>query len=124
SLGHQFQQFSTRGRVLKALLCAISTPVRSLMTDAVSTRTILPLAEALGAAFGALPQVAAVALAGSYASRVADAQSDIDLYVYADTPIPIDRRTAIMLQFTDQGVLDNQFWEPGDEQHRITAILA
>src|SRR5947209_7867762 len=104
---------STRSR--SELIDLLSDAPTERRMDSVPARRILPLAEAIATAFGTLPQVAAVALAGSFAGQVADAQSDIDIYVYADTPIPVDRRTALMLQFTAHGAIGNQFWEPGDE---------
>jgi hypothetical protein len=74
-----------------------------------------PLADAVAAAFGALPAVVAVALAGSRTGPLTDDRSDIDLYVYAREPIPAASRIAIMHQFTDHGGIDERFWEPGDE---------
>ncbi|MFL7811100.1 MAG: hypothetical protein AB8I80_20850, partial [Anaerolineae bacterium] len=42
----------------------------------------LKLARALAASFSAFPQIEAIAVAGSLAADAADADSDIDLYVY------------------------------------------
>jgi hypothetical protein len=77
--------------------------------------SIPPLDEAVAAAFGALPAVVAVALAGSRTGPLVDERSDIDLYVYAREPISAESRIAIMNRFTDHGGIDERFWEPGDE---------
>jgi len=73
------------------------------------------LAQAVSAAFGALPQVTAVAMAGSRIGPTQDDRSDVDLYVYVDEHIPADERIAIMHRFAERGEIDNRFWEPGDE---------
>lgn len=46
-------------------------------------------AEEVAHHFAQLPQVAAIALGGSQASGAADAESDIDLYVYTKADIPL-----------------------------------
>jgi hypothetical protein len=84
-------------------------------SNPVPPRSIPPLADAVAAAFGALPAVVAVALAGSRTGPLADDRSDVDLYVYARGRIPIESRIAIMHHFTDHGGIDEQFAEPGDE---------
>lgn len=73
------------------------------------------LAQMVAAEFSALPQVEAVALAGSRTAQVSDATSDFDIYVYTREDIPVTRRAAIASRFAEQIELDNQFWEPGDE---------
>lgn len=73
------------------------------------------LAQAVSAAFGALPQVTTVAMAGSRIGPTQDDRSDVDLYVYVDEHIPADERIAIMHRFAERGEIDNRFWEPGDE---------
>jgi predicted nucleotidyltransferase len=81
----------------------------------VPPRSIPPLADAVAAAFDALPAAVGVALAGSRTGPLADDRSDIDLYVYARERIPAQSRLAIMHRFTDHGGIDERFWEPGDE---------
>jgi predicted nucleotidyltransferase len=76
---------------------------------------MLPLAESVAARFALFPQVSAIALGGSEGAGEADALSDIDLYIYAGTEIPADRRRAIACDFADRLEVDNRFWEPGDE---------
>jgi hypothetical protein len=73
------------------------------------------VAQKVATVFGALPQVVAVALAGSQTTGCADSRSDIDLYIYSDKPLPIHERQCIVQRFAGQGELDNHFWEPADE---------
>lgn len=73
------------------------------------------LARAVAAELGRLPQVLAVAMAGSRTSGNHDARSDIDLYVSAREEVPVERRREIAER---RGILvevDNRFWETGDE---------
>ena len=87
------------------------------------TDEALGLAEAVAARFAAVPEVAAVAIAGSRLAgpvlgvRIAP-DADLDLYVYAERPVPLAARAEIAREFAgDDGAieLDNRFWEPGDE---------
>jgi hypothetical protein len=73
------------------------------------------LAASVAAAFANLPNVAAVALAGSGVTGAADEQSDVDLYVYAGAPVAIADRVAIATGFATRSEVGNDFWEPGDE---------
>lgn len=74
-----------------------------------------PLAKAIAAKFGALPQVVAVALAGSRRSGTSNEASDYDFYVYVQEDIPVEVREAIAQEFPERLEINNQFWEPGDE---------
>jgi hypothetical protein len=89
------------------------------MTDGalLPTETTMPaaLARHVAAAFAALPQVLAVATAGSRTTDVADDRSDIDLYVYAVELVAITDRAAIATSFAPRPEVGNHFWEPGDE---------
>ena len=80
-----------------------------------STESPLLLADAIAGRYGRLPQVEAVALAGSQASGTADRGSDLDLYVYTRAEIPVDVRTSIATARAEVAEVDNRFWEPGDE---------
>jgi molybdopterin biosynthesis enzyme MoaB len=80
-----------------------------------SLQEIPPLAKAIAAKFGALPQVVAVALAGSRTTGVSSETSDFDFYVYVQEDIPVDIREAIAKEFGEHLEINNQFWEPGDE---------
>ena len=74
------------------------------------------LARRVAAAFADLPEVDAVALGGSQANLVADADSDIDLCVYArGGEVSIARRAVIAADARGAAELDNRFFEPGDE---------
>lgn len=76
---------------------------------------IPPLAKAIAEKFGALPQVVAVALAGSRTSGTSNEGSDYDFYVYVQDDIPLDIRKKIAQEFAEHAEIGNQFWEPGDE---------
>jgi catechol 2,3-dioxygenase-like lactoylglutathione lyase family enzyme/predicted nucleotidyltransferase len=86
------------------------------MTDNVKNELLAPdvrpLVHRLVQRFGELPQVVAVALAGSRGSGAHDSQSDFDLYVYTLRDIPVDFRRALLHEAAE---IDNRFWEPGDE---------
>jgi predicted nucleotidyltransferase len=73
------------------------------------------IANRVAAAFANLPEVVAVALAGSDVTGAADEQSDIDLYVYAGAPLAMADRVAIATSFAARAEVGNDFWEPGDE---------
>ncbi len=75
------------------------------------------LAAQVGALFAGLPQVVAVALGGSRAGGSADADSDIDLYVYTRGEIPLAERERIVAQSGGavRSSLDLTYWGPGDE---------
>ena len=73
------------------------------------------IVEEIAEQFAQLPQVTAVALAGSLTGTLSDVRSDIDLYVYSHEPIPLAQREAIARRDSTQMQLDNHFWEDGDE---------
>lgn len=73
---------------------------------------ICAMVRPLAARFGRLPQVVAVALAGSHGAGAGDARSDFDLYVYALREIPVAFRRSLA---GPAGEIGNRFWEPGDE---------
>jgi hypothetical protein len=73
------------------------------------------LLDQITAEFAALPQVRAVALAGSQGGKLADDRSDIDLYVYADSEPPEAWRAGLAGKFGERASIGNRFWEPGDE---------
>ncbi len=77
---------------------------------------IRDFAEKLATAYSTIPQVKAVALAGSRTgSSEPDASSDIDLYVYQDGEIPISARQQIASENSAETEIGNRFWEEGDE---------
>jgi hypothetical protein len=79
----------------------------------VSSEALL-LAKQIAARFAAIPDVEAVALAGSQTSPFADQRSDIDLYVYAIKPVALSSRAEVV-RGAHQAEIGNSFWEPGDE---------
>jgi hypothetical protein len=74
----------------------------------------LSVAERLARLFASLPQVEAVALAGSQTSDFADANSDVDLYVYVSEDVPLHERAKIAAG-TPHAEIGNTTWESGDE---------
>ncbi|NJM74196.1 MAG: DUF4037 domain-containing protein [Scytonema sp. RU_4_4] len=73
------------------------------------------LAQTIASEFSKLPQVIAVALAGSQAVNASDELSDLDFYIYIQEEISIDIRSEISKKFANHSEINNQFWEPGDE---------
>jgi hypothetical protein len=67
--------------------------------------------------FAELPQVEAIALGGSQRSQVSDAHSDLDLYVYTRSDIPLTARQAIVDRAggATKADLGLTHWGPGDE---------
>ncbi|MBI1255919.1 MAG: DUF4037 domain-containing protein [Chloroflexi bacterium] len=78
------------------------------------------LAQRLATRFGELSQVEAVALTGSASMGVADAYSDIDLYVYVRANIPVSDRIAVASPYVAADAeFDNQFWGAADSWHDL-----
>jgi len=84
------------------------------MTASHTSSPALALAQRVTDRFAVIPHVEAVALAGSRTSPFADAQSDIDLYVYGTEIIPIPIRAEVARD-ASRAEVGNAFWEPGDE---------
>jgi hypothetical protein len=74
----------------------------------------LDLARKLAARYGELPQVEAVALTGSLNTGVADAGSDIDLYVYLRGDVPVTERMEVAAPYADGAEFDNRYWGTAD----------
>jgi len=85
------------------------------MPAPIQPSSLLSLAAEVVGCYQALPQVEAVAVGGSLGSGVIDAESDIDLYVYVRSEIPIPVRAAIASARSKRAEVDNHFWEVGDE---------
>jgi hypothetical protein len=73
---------------------------------------------------GAMDGVIAVALGGSVATGLADARSDVDLYVYSPTPPPLPLRAELARDYDPAPELDNQAFGPGDEWTDVATGLA
>ena len=74
------------------------------------------LAHKVAGCFIALPNVEAIAIAGSQTGGIVDASSDIDLYVYQTSEIPVSDRAAVVQKLgASRADLNNLFWGPGDE---------
>ena len=65
--------------------------------------------------FAGLPQVEAVALSGSAGASRTDEHSDLDLYVYIRSEIPVELRRRWIEARASRFEINNQFWETGDE---------
>jgi predicted nucleotidyltransferase len=65
--------------------------------------------------FATLDGVEAVAWCGSSAMGSADSYSDFDLYVYTQTPLPVEQREALIRERATESQLNNAFWELEDE---------
>ena len=74
----------------------------------------MAVAQRIARRFAVLPQVEAVALAGSRTAEFADGDSDVDLYVYVTEDIPLDVRAEIAAG-APRAEIGNATWEPGDE---------
>jgi hypothetical protein len=79
----------------------------------VPTSPLPDVVAAVVAAYRRVPEVVAVAIAGSVATDLADDRADIDLYVYATEPIAIPTRAAIAARFATRSELGNTGREPG-----------
>lgn len=66
--------------------------------------------------FKSFSMVDAIALGGSQTTGTKDGHSDIDLYVYTTTDVPLSHRQAIVNQLgASRADLNLTFWGPGDE---------
>jgi hypothetical protein len=76
----------------------------------------LTLIQKLAGLFSDMPQVQAIALGGSLASGQGTQDSDIDLYVFTQSPIPLEKRQALAEQAgAGRADLGLEFWDAGDE---------
>jgi predicted nucleotidyltransferase len=72
----------------------------------INLEQIPPIAQNITDKFSNVPQVVAVALAGSRTTRVSDKSSDFDFYVYVEAEIPVEIREEIARQFADRIEVD------------------
>jgi predicted nucleotidyltransferase len=75
----------------------------------------LPIAQEIATEYSGLAEVEAIVLSGSMTHGNSDSLSDIDLYIYAKSEIPLSFRSALLNRRARKGELNNRFWEPGDE---------
>lgn len=76
----------------------------------------LTLIQKLAGLFSDLPEVQAIALGGSLAAGQGAPDSDIDLYVFTQTPISLEARRALAQQAGgERADLGLEFWDAGDE---------
>lgn len=83
------------------------------MTDL--SHKVVAVAERTAERYAAISLIEAVALGGSWSSGDADKYSDIDLYVYSRSSLPVGIRSVVASSDASRTELNNQFWEPGDE---------
>ena len=86
----------------------------------------LQLAQQIAGLFSALPQVRAVALGGSRGRHpVVDPASDLDLYVYTQSAVPLSERQAIVTASggASRANLGLEYWGPGDEWYHAPTGL-
>ncbi|MBV9792180.1 MAG: DUF4037 domain-containing protein [Chloroflexi bacterium] len=74
-----------------------------------------PVVQTIVERLRALPQVWALALAGSQSTIRADVRSDFDIYVFIDAAVPVALRAELAREFAERMEIDNQFFGPGDE---------
>ncbi len=79
----------------------------------------LKLAQTYAARFAELPQVEAVSLTGSWNMGVADASSDIDLYIFVHTDIPVEDRMRLASRRPVGAEFDNRYWGTADTWHDL-----
>jgi predicted nucleotidyltransferase len=72
------------------------------------------IARDIAAEFAELEMIEAVVLGGSLATGRATNQSDIDLYIYSPTPIPLEARAKMIEGRSSRMELDAPFWETED----------
>jgi hypothetical protein len=75
----------------------------------------MELAKRVAERYAQCPLVQAVALAGSQSGKVSDQGSDIDLYIYVNTDVPLQERARIARESSSRAEVGNSFFEPGDE---------
>jgi predicted nucleotidyltransferase len=75
----------------------------------------LTIAQEIASEFSVLPEVEAVVVSGSVTHEKSDSLSDIDLYIYAKSEIPLSFRSSLLNRRARKGELNNRFWETGDE---------
>jgi hypothetical protein len=85
-----------------------------MSTESTGSAAALAVANRIARQFDSLPQVEAVALAGSCTSDFPDSDSDVDLYVYVTEDIPFEARREIAVG-APHAEIGNATWEPGDE---------
>jgi hypothetical protein len=74
----------------------------------------LQLSQQIAGRFAQLPEVEAVALAGSLMGSMGEALSDLDIYIYVQHDIPAEVRSAIGAEYSDSRQI-NDYWGPGME---------
>lgn len=102
--------------LLSRRCAAASATSKGMATVNEPTSVPLSLARRIAGLFRAFPSVEGIALAGSQATGAVDPDSDIDLYVYITSVIPLHDRMAVVEKLgATRSDLNLQFWGLGDE---------
>lgn len=81
-----------------------------------SLTTHLELARFLAKQFSHYPEIEAVGISGSIMAGQGSSTSDIDLYIFGTSVIPVEERRKIAcLRGYSQGNFNLQYWDTGDE---------
>ena len=65
--------------------------------------------------FEQFPEVEAIAIGGSSASNTADKNSDIDVYVFVNKDISVEKRTEIVKKYSSKYETGCEYFGAGDE---------
>lgn len=65
--------------------------------------------------FEQFPEVEAIAIGGSSVSNTADKNSDIDVYVFVNKDIPVEKRTEIVKKYSSKYETGCEYFGAGDE---------
>ncbi len=60
-------------------------------------------------------EVEAIGIGGSSAAKTADKASDIDVYLFVNKDIPLDKREAIVKSYSSKYEVGGEYFGPGDE---------
>src|SRR3974390_1169970 len=100
-------------RFLSAISCGLAILLTMSSSHAKPDES-MAVAQRIARRFAVLPQVEAVALAGSRKAGFAEGDLDVDLSVYVTEDIPLDVRAEIAAG-APRAEIGNATWEPGDE---------
>jgi predicted nucleotidyltransferase len=64
--------------------------------------------------FAGLDETTAISVGGSFAAGTADHDSDVDIYIYNGSGIPVDFRREVASELGEQQEINNRFWEHSD----------
>ena len=65
--------------------------------------------------FRQFPQISAIAVGGSQMADTADDKSDIDVYIFVNTAVPLDKRLEIIKKYSSNYEAGGEYFGSGDE---------